>query len=168
MGAGAERRHKKPHPTAYAEAGPTRHRRRLTIDYMLTLPVHVRDMPSILQRRCRPRISLTVLIISIVLACVIQDWHPLCLKWAFRTRNLPDEIPVHAPNISADTTAIVLNWSRFSNVRRIAKLLCAPELGGVFQSVLIWNNNPKPVFYEVRERFHNSPTVYMSTFMLGF
>ncbi|VDB87518.1 unnamed protein product [Peniophora sp. CBMAI 1063] len=148
MGVGAERRPKKPHPTAYAEAGPTRHRCRLTIDYMLTLSVHVRDMPSILQRRCRPPISLTVLAISIVLACVLQDWHPLRLKWAFRTRYHPNEIPVHAANIPADTTAIVLNWSRFSNVRRIAKLLCAPELAGVFQTVLIWNNHPKPVFYE--------------------
>lgn len=48
-----------------------------------------------------------------------------------------------------DTTAVVLNWSRFHNVQRIASLLCSPDLDHVIKEVFIWNNNPTPIFYSV-------------------
>lgn len=48
-----------------------------------------------------------------------------------------------------DTTAVVLNWSRFPNVQRIASLLCSPDLDHVIKEVFIWNNNPTPIFYSV-------------------
>ena len=50
---------------------------------------------------------------------------------------------------SPDTTAVILNWSRFHNVQRIASLLCSPELDHIIKEVLIWNNNPAPIFYKV-------------------
>lgn len=50
----------------------------------------------------------------------------------------------------ADTTAVVLNWSRFSNVLEIASTLCSPSLERVIAEVFIWNNNPSPISYDVR------------------
>lgn len=50
----------------------------------------------------------------------------------------------------ADTTAVVLNWSRFPNVRLIASLLCGSWLDGVIAEVFIWNNNPKNLSRKVR------------------
>jgi hypothetical protein len=49
----------------------------------------------------------------------------------------------------ADTTAVILNWSRFNNVLDIASLLCHPSLNNVIAQVFIWNNNPKPVSLSV-------------------
>jgi hypothetical protein len=49
------------------------------------------------------------------------------------------------------TVAVVLNWSRFPNVRRIASLLCSPELDSSMKRVLVWNNSPKPLTYLVRD-----------------
>ena len=49
-----------------------------------------------------------------------------------------------------DTTAVVLNWSRLPNVIRIASLLCENTLDDVIASVVVWNNNPKALTYEVR------------------
>lgn len=43
------------------------------------------------------------------------------------------------------TVAVVLNWSRFKNVRRIVSLLCDPEFEPTMKHVLVWDNNPKPV-----------------------
>ncbi|OCH89552.1 hypothetical protein OBBRIDRAFT_778345 [Obba rivulosa] len=66
----------------------------------------------------------------------------------------------------ADTTAIILNWSRFPNVLLITSLLCGPWLDGVISEVLIWNNSPAKFSYEYfkdtgctpdRLRIHNSP-----------
>lgn len=51
---------------------------------------------------------------------------------------------------SPDTTAVVLNWSRFHNVQRIASLLCSPDLDHVIKEVFIWNNNPTQISYNVR------------------
>ena len=42
-----------------------------------------------------------------------------------------------------DTTAIILNWSRFENVKLIASLLCGPWLNDIIFQVVIWNNNPE-------------------------
>ncbi|KAI0081076.1 hypothetical protein K474DRAFT_1588390 [Panus rudis PR-1116 ss-1] len=47
-----------------------------------------------------------------------------------------------------DTTAVILNWSRFSNVRNIAALLCGPWLDDIISEVYIWNNNPKAIAFE--------------------
>jgi hypothetical protein len=43
------------------------------------------------------------------------------------------------------TSAIVLNWSRFSNVLIIVASMSRIE--GI-DEILIWNNNPKKLFYE--------------------
>ncbi|KZT27705.1 hypothetical protein NEOLEDRAFT_1130788 [Neolentinus lepideus HHB14362 ss-1] len=45
----------------------------------------------------------------------------------------------------ADTTAVILNWSRFPNVVLIASLLCKPVLDGVISQIFVWNNSPNPV-----------------------
>ena len=50
-----------------------------------------------------------------------------------------------------NTVAVVLNWSRFPNVRRIVSLLCSPELDSFMKRVLVWNNNPKPLAYLVSD-----------------
>lgn len=51
---------------------------------------------------------------------------------------------------TGNTVAVVLNWQRFENVRRIASILCKPELGPIIEQVLVWNNNPKPLTFLVR------------------
>ena len=56
---------------------------------------------------------------------------------------------VWEPAASPDTTAVVLNWSRFHNVQRIASLFCSPGLHGTIKEVFIWNNNPKAISYHV-------------------
>ncbi|THH21210.1 hypothetical protein EW146_g300 [Bondarzewia mesenterica] len=48
---------------------------------------------------------------------------------------------------SPDTTAVILNWSRFPNVQRITSLFCGPELDGIIKEVIVWNNNPKALSY---------------------
>ncbi|KAI0034001.1 hypothetical protein K488DRAFT_18652, partial [Vararia minispora EC-137] len=48
----------------------------------------------------------------------------------------------------ADTTAVILNWSRFPNVRTIVRALCSAELADIFREVLVWNNNPRELRYE--------------------
>ena len=42
---------------------------------------------------------------------------------------------------SPDTTAVILNWSRFSNVVQLAKVMCS-SLQDTLSEVFIWNNNP--------------------------
>lgn len=111
--------------------------------------------------------SVAVLVISIILAYVLRAWHLFPMK-AVKPHDLPFESSSHTAETSPDTTAVVLNWSRFSNVRRIAKLLCSPELTGVVHTVLIWNNNPKPVSYEVRVIFNSTLAVYMPNEAAGF
>jgi hypothetical protein len=49
-----------------------------------------------------------------------------------------------------DTAAVVLNWSRFQNVRRIVSFLCGPKLEPIMKHFLVWNNNPKPATDLVR------------------
>lgn len=57
------------------------------------------------------------------------------------------------PNTSTtgrpDTTAVLLNWARFPNVLLITSMMCSPELGSIIAQVLIWNNTPRPLSYEV-------------------
>ncbi|KAH8099831.1 hypothetical protein BXZ70DRAFT_1008810 [Cristinia sonorae] len=48
---------------------------------------------------------------------------------------------------TADTTAVVLNWSRFPNVLLISTLLCGPWLDGVIKEVIIWNNSPVEIHH---------------------
>lgn len=58
--------------------------------------------------------------------------------------------PLREGNVTTrNTVAVVLNWSRFPNVRRIVSLLCSPELDSYMKHVLVWNNNPKPLSYSV-------------------
>ncbi|KAI0363627.1 hypothetical protein BV20DRAFT_1031042 [Pilatotrama ljubarskyi] len=67
---------------------------------------------------------------------------------------------------TADTTAVVLNWSRFPNVLLIASLLCGPWLDNTIAQVFIWNNHFKRLTYEDMKntgcprsklRIHNAP-----------
>ncbi len=48
-------------------------------------------------------------------------------------------------NRTADTTAVVLNWSRFENVVKITALFCDPVLENTLHAVVVWNNNPNPL-----------------------
>lgn len=52
------------------------------------------------------------------------------------------------PRRTADTTAVILNWSRFPNVVRIVALLCSPLLEDTIATVFIWNNNPLQLLFE--------------------
>lgn len=54
-----------------------------------------------------------------------------------------------------NTVAVVLNWSRFQNVRRIVSLLCGSELDSIMRHVLVWNNSPEPRTYQVRDSIHH-------------
>lgn len=49
-----------------------------------------------------------------------------------------------------DTTAVILNWARFPNVLLITSMMCSPGLDGIIAQVLIWNNTPMPLTYDVR------------------
>lgn len=49
----------------------------------------------------------------------------------------------------ADTTAVLLNWSRFRNVHDLVNLLCDSSLADVFSQVIVWNNNPKAIHERV-------------------
>ncbi|CDO73103.1 hypothetical protein BN946_scf185007.g157 [Trametes cinnabarina] len=65
-----------------------------------------------------------------------------------------------------DTTAVILNWSRFHNVLLITSLLCSPWLDNTIAQVFIWNNSPRRISYEDMKntgcprsklRIHNAP-----------
>ncbi|KAI0639935.1 hypothetical protein C8Q77DRAFT_1045439 [Trametes polyzona] len=65
-----------------------------------------------------------------------------------------------------DTTAVLLNWSRFPNVLLITSLLCGPWLENTIAQVYIWNNSPRKLSYEdlkntgcprSKLRIHNAP-----------
>lgn len=45
---------------------------------------------------------------------------------------------------SPDTTAVILNWSRFSNVVQLTKVMCS-SLQDTLVEVFVWNNNPVPL-----------------------
>ncbi|GJE89677.1 hypothetical protein PsYK624_057830 [Phanerochaete sordida] len=87
---------------------------------------------------------------------------------------LGDIVPVAA---EADVTAVVLNWSRFPNVLKIASTLCSPSLDGLIAEVFIWNNSPTPISYndfvgtgcpQSKLRIHNSSAnVYFQARFLG-
>ncbi|KAL7285568.1 hypothetical protein ACG7TL_000672 [Trametes sanguinea] len=47
-----------------------------------------------------------------------------------------------------DTTAVIMNWSRFPNVMLITSLLCSPWLDNTIAQVFIWNNSPRRLKYE--------------------
>ncbi|KIP04147.1 hypothetical protein PHLGIDRAFT_205414 [Phlebiopsis gigantea 11061_1 CR5-6] len=79
----------------------------------------------------------------------------------YRRVGLPEDIPTARP----DTTAVILNWSRFPNVLQISSLLCSPALDGIIAQVFIWNNNPNPISLDdfastgcpdAKLRIHNS------------
>lgn len=69
-------------------------------------------------------------------------------KPKFRRVGLLADVALEASD--ADVTAVILNWSRFPNVLKIASTLCSPSLDGVIAEVFIWNNNPKPITHNVR------------------
>ncbi|OBZ79106.1 hypothetical protein A0H81_01521 [Grifola frondosa] len=67
---------------------------------------------------------------------------------------------------SPDTTAVILNWSRFPNVLLITSLLCGSWLEDTIAEVFIWNNSPRKLRYDDfkntgcpkrKLRIHNAP-----------
>ncbi|RDB28783.1 hypothetical protein Hypma_015894 [Hypsizygus marmoreus] len=42
-----------------------------------------------------------------------------------------------------DTTAVILNWSRLPDVRRIVALLCGSSLDQTIAAIIVWNNSPQ-------------------------
>ncbi|KAF9469794.1 hypothetical protein BDZ94DRAFT_1243274 [Collybia nuda] len=48
----------------------------------------------------------------------------------------------------ADTTAVVLNWSRLPNVVRIVEQLCDQSLEHTIAAILVWNNSPRALSQE--------------------
>lgn len=67
----------------------------------------------------------------------------------YRRVGLPADVSRGAAG--PDTTVIILNWSRFPNVKRIAALLCSPILDSVIAEVFIWNNSPNKITHDVRK-----------------
>ncbi|KAK0199020.1 hypothetical protein F5146DRAFT_920864 [Armillaria mellea] len=53
--------------------------------------------------------------------------------------------PVLDPDGHPDTTAVILNWSRFLNVVKIVSLLCGPSLENTIHTVFVWNNSPNRI-----------------------
>lgn len=57
---------------------------------------------------------------------------------------------VQALTSGADTTVVLLNWSRLPNVKTLVSLLCGPSLDDIVAEVFVWNNNPNVTLsYEV-------------------
>ncbi|KDR85750.1 hypothetical protein GALMADRAFT_234812 [Galerina marginata CBS 339.88] len=42
-------------------------------------------------------------------------------------------------------TVVILNWSRFSNVKKITSNICDHLLEDIVQDIVIWNNNPQQI-----------------------
>jgi hypothetical protein len=60
--------------------------------------------------------------------------------------------PLREGNVTTrNTVAVMLNWSRFRNVRRVVSLLCSPESDSFMKRILVWNNSPKPLAYAVSD-----------------
>lgn len=47
----------------------------------------------------------------------------------------------HHKQALPDTTVVILNWSRLSNVILIASLLCGYWLEDIVAQIIVWNNN---------------------------
>ncbi|KAF8910152.1 hypothetical protein CPB84DRAFT_1672881 [Gymnopilus junonius] len=46
-----------------------------------------------------------------------------------------------------DTTVVILNWSRFHNVRKITSSICENLLEDVVDGIVVWNNNPRQIAF---------------------
>lgn len=79
------------------------------------------------------------------------------------------EIQYDSPDSArrGDTTAVILNWSRLSNVVRIVSVLCQPRLDDTIAEIFIWNNSPQKIGYNTfieskcpqeKLRLYNSPS----------
>ncbi|KAF9486571.1 hypothetical protein BDN70DRAFT_870164 [Pholiota conissans] len=55
---------------------------------------------------------------------------------------------IHEPAGDLNTTVVILNWSRPFNVNKIVSEICKNLFDDVVHSVIIWNNNPKPMSFE--------------------
>ena len=76
-----------------------------------------------------------------------RAWLAVLPPPVYRRVGLPQDFNFTTP----DTTAVILNWSRFPNVLQISSVLCSPALDGVIAQVFIWNNHPNPITYDVRK-----------------
>lgn len=65
-------------------------------------------------------------------------------------------LSTHLPTTTTytpDTTAIILNWSRLSNVVRIVNLLCSKSLEKTIATVFVWNNSLQQLTEKVHFHF---------------
>lgn len=79
--------------------------------------------------------SLVVLVISILIV-LIND-------------NEDQKILSNDLNNGLNTTVVILNWSRFTNVKQIISNVCDQLLDDTVASIIIWNNNPTPLALKV-------------------
>ena len=52
-------------------------------------------------------------------------------------------------NNELNTTVVILNWSRIANVKQIVSDLCDHLLDDTIANIIIWNNNPTPLIFQV-------------------
>ena len=50
---------------------------------------------------------------------------------------------------SSSTTVVILNWSRPFNLNKIVSVICQHLDESIVPSIIIWNNNPKKMIFEV-------------------
>ena len=50
---------------------------------------------------------------------------------------------------SSSTTVVILNWSRPFNINKIVSVICQHLDESIVPSIIIWNNNPKKMIFEV-------------------
>lgn len=66
----------------------------------------------------------------------------LTLSYAHSQKDAYSPATMHQNPKIPDTTAVILNWSRFDNIILISSLLCGQWLEDTIAQVFIWNNNP--------------------------
>lgn len=75
---------------------------------------------------------------------------PLRASYVPDDNNVSERISFYprSPQI-ADTTAVILNWSRLPNVVRIVGQLCDQSLDNTIATIVVWNNSPRTLSQEV-------------------
>lgn len=86
------------------------------------------------------QVSIAVVVVSLVAIFIGSPNDPSRV-----TRTEADHLQGHAFN----TTVVILNWSRFDNVKLITSSICEHLLENTVKSIVVWNNNPIPLSYEV-------------------
>ena len=81
------------------------------------------------------KFGLVVLVISILVILIEHEEDPKTLS--------------NGLNNELDTTVVILNWSRIANVKQIVSDVCDHLLGDTVANIIIWNNNPAPLTFNV-------------------